>query len=72
MKIDKEDCPVEMQHCFTGPSAPTARSDSIPLTDRARLTLLPLCSTSLRGSENESQNENHWLQNISMLVKICL
>ena len=50
-----------MLQCFTGPSAPTARSDSIPLTERARLTLLPLCSTSLRGSEIESNSENPWL-----------
>ena len=37
---------------ITRPSAPTARNDSIPLTESARLTLLPLWATSLRGSKH--------------------
>ena len=35
---------------LTGPSAPTALKDSIPLTEKARFTLLPLMVSSLRGS----------------------
>ena len=54
MKIGIRRLSFKVVLIFTGPSAPTARSDSIPLTDRARLTLLPLCSTSLRGSEDIS------------------
>ena len=39
---------------LTGPSAPTALKAAIPLTEKARLTLLPLIVGSFRGSENQT------------------